>query len=41
MANERCLTTEPEIRRGLQEIWQGMQACVRRGCDQKGCSRAG
>jgi L-serine dehydratase len=34
--NERHWRTEPEIRRGLLNVWQVMQACVERGCRSDG-----
>ena len=34
--NERHWRTEPEIRRGLQNVWHVMQACVERGCRSDG-----
>jgi L-serine dehydratase len=36
LANERTLRTEAEIRDGLLRLWDVMQACVRRGCEQDG-----
>ena len=35
-ANERHWRTDAEIDAGLQNIWQVMQACVRRGCQAEG-----
>ncbi|GAB4352201.1 MAG: L-serine ammonia-lyase [Gammaproteobacteria bacterium] len=34
--NERAWRGEEEIREGLLEIWEVMQACVRRGCEREG-----
>jgi L-serine dehydratase len=36
LANERALRPEPEIRAGLERIWQAMEACIRRGCEREG-----
>ncbi|GAA3295925.1 L-serine ammonia-lyase [Streptomyces cinereospinus] len=36
LENERAWRTEEEIRAGLLEIWQVMQACVRRGMSREG-----
>jgi L-serine dehydratase len=36
LANEKTWRSEAEIRAGLLQIWQVMQACVRRGCAQEG-----
>ena len=35
-ANEQAWRSETEIRAGLREIWQAMQACVARGIREKG-----
>lgn len=36
MANEKCHRSEADIRQGLLDIWQVMQACVSRGCEMEG-----
>jgi L-serine dehydratase len=36
LENEKVWRSEQEIRAGLLQIWQVMQSCVRRGCDQEG-----
>jgi len=36
LCNEMAWRTESEIRSGLQEIWNVMQACVERGCHTEG-----
>ena len=36
LCNEMAWRTEPEIRSGLLEIWDVMQACVERGCHTEG-----
>jgi L-serine dehydratase len=36
MENEKAWRTEGEIRSGILNIWNVMQACVRRGCAQEG-----
>jgi len=36
MANETCLRSESDVRAGLLELWQVMQACVKRGCREHG-----
>ncbi|MGW4081314.1 L-serine ammonia-lyase, partial [Streptomyces asiaticus] len=36
LENEKAWRTEPEIRAGLLEIWQVMEACVARGMSQEG-----
>ncbi|MBM7775652.1 L-serine dehydratase [Actinokineospora baliensis] len=36
MANELVWRTEDEVRAGLMHIWQVMQDCVTRGCEQDG-----
>ncbi len=36
MENEKTWRTEPEIRKGLLNIWKAMQSCVERGCRQEG-----
>ncbi|HZX31276.1 MAG TPA: L-serine ammonia-lyase [Rhodocyclaceae bacterium] len=36
LENEKAWRSEDEIRRGLLHIWQVMQECVRRGCEQEG-----
>lgn len=36
MANERVWREEEEIKEGLWRIWEIMQACVQRGCQQEG-----
>ena len=36
LENEKCWRTEFEVRKGLLRIWQVMQECVRRGCQQEG-----
>lgn len=35
-ANERTLHSDEEISQGLQQIWETMQECVRRGCRTHG-----
>src|SRR5688572_30809184 len=35
-ANEQAWRTDSEIRQGLREIWEAMQACVARGIRQEG-----
>jgi L-serine dehydratase len=36
MANEKCLRSEEEIRKGILNIWDVMQQSVKRGCEQEG-----
>jgi len=36
MANETVTQSEAEVRAGLLEIWEAMQACVKRGCREHG-----
>lgn len=36
MANEKTWRSEEEIKQGLWRIWEVMQACVNRGCQQEG-----
>jgi L-serine dehydratase len=36
LANEKALRAEAEIRAGLLRLWDVMQECVRRGCEQEG-----
>jgi L-serine dehydratase len=36
LANEQAWRSETEVRAGLLRIWEVMQACVRRGCEQEG-----
>ncbi len=36
LENEKSWRTEAEIRQGLMEIWQVMQLCVERGCQNEG-----
>ena len=36
LANEKSWRSEAEVRAGLLRIWEVMQACVRRGCEQEG-----
>jgi L-serine dehydratase len=36
LANERCWRSKAEIRAGMLERWQVMQACIERGCRQAG-----
>jgi len=36
LENEKAWRSEAETRQGLLHIWQVMQACVRRGCEQEG-----
>lgn len=36
LANECARRSENEVRTRLNEIWEAMQACVRRGCAQEG-----
>ena len=36
MANESALQSESLVRAGLVEIWEAMQACVKRGCREHG-----
>ncbi|UTW55281.1 L-serine ammonia-lyase [Kordiimonas sp. SCSIO 12610] len=36
LANESAFRDEEETRKNLLEIWQVMEACVKRGCSQKG-----
>jgi len=36
LENERTWRSEDEVRQGLLEIWEVMQACVRRGCTTEG-----
>jgi L-serine dehydratase len=41
LANELSLRGEDEVRAGLLEIWEVMQACVRRGCETRGTMPGG
>jgi L-serine dehydratase len=41
MENEKTWRTEEEIRAGLLRIWDVMQACVKRGCEQEGVLSGG
>jgi L-serine dehydratase len=36
LANEAALRPEPDVRSGLLRLWDVMQQCVRRGCEQDG-----
>ncbi|HET7290888.1 MAG TPA: L-serine ammonia-lyase [Vicinamibacteria bacterium] len=36
LANEMVLRAEPEVRAGLLRLWDVMQECVRRGCNEEG-----
>jgi L-serine dehydratase len=36
MENEKSWRSETEIKEGLWRIWEVMQACVQRGCEQEG-----
>ena len=36
LQNEAALAPEAEVRRRVVEIWQAMEACVRRGCEREG-----
>lgn len=36
LANELCWRSEADIRAGLLRIWEVMQQCVRRGCQEEG-----
>lgn len=36
LANEKAFTPETEIHTKLDAIWEVMQACVKRGCEQQG-----
>jgi L-serine dehydratase len=36
LQNEAALAPEAEVRRRVAEIWQAMEACVRRGCEREG-----
>jgi L-serine dehydratase len=36
LQNEAALAPEAEVRRRVREIWQAMEACVRRGCEREG-----
>jgi L-serine dehydratase len=36
MENECVWRSEQEVRSGLLDIWEAMQACVRRGCEREG-----
>ncbi|BAL27068.1 L-serine ammonia-lyase [Azoarcus sp. KH32C] len=36
LENEKAWRSEAETRNGLLHIWQVMQACVRRGCEEEG-----
>jgi L-serine dehydratase len=36
LENETALGPEPELRRGVLEIWHAMEACVKRGCEREG-----
>jgi len=41
MENEKVWRSEAEIRAGLLHIWDVMQACVKRGCEQEGVLAGG
>ncbi len=41
LENEKVWRSEPEIRRELLNIWDVMQACVRRGCEREGTMPGG
>jgi L-serine dehydratase len=41
MENEKSWRSESEIRAGLLRIWDVMQACVKRGCEQEGVLSGG
>ena len=41
LENEKSWRSEEQIRAGLLEIWDVMQACVRRGCEQEGVLSGG
>jgi L-serine dehydratase len=41
MENEKTWRSEEEIRAGLLRIWDVMQACVKRGCEQEGVLSGG
>ena len=41
LENEKSWRSEQEIRDGLLEIWQVMQSCVERGCEQRGVLSGG
>ncbi|MFC7344217.1 serine dehydratase beta chain [Saccharopolyspora griseoalba] len=36
LANEAARRPEPEVRRGLLDVWAAMRDCVRRGCERDG-----
>ncbi|MBU2965918.1 L-serine ammonia-lyase [Amphritea sp. 2_MG-2023] len=36
MANESVWRSEEEVKKGLRDIWQVMDSCIKRGCVQKG-----
>ncbi len=36
LRNESCWRTEGETRFALRKVWEAMQSCVRRGCQQEG-----
>lgn len=36
LANERCWRSEPDLRRGLLQIWKVMYECIARGCASGG-----
>jgi L-serine dehydratase len=36
LANECAATSEADVRRRILELWQAMDACVRRGCEREG-----
>jgi L-serine dehydratase len=36
LENERAVRSEAAVRAGVMEIWQAMEACVRRGCEREG-----
>ncbi|HSR99436.1 MAG TPA: L-serine ammonia-lyase [Kofleriaceae bacterium] len=36
LENEKALTPEAEVRRGVVAIWTAMEACVKRGCEREG-----
>ena len=41
LENEKSWRSEEQVRAGLLEIWDVMQACVRRGCEQEGVLSGG
>jgi L-serine dehydratase len=36
LANECASSSEADVRRRILELWQAMEACVRRGCEREG-----